>query len=383
MDRLSVEDIVKMMGNCKDPWIFDGFVKSNSIINNPKYKNIMCSISGGSDSDIVLDICTKLDVNHKIQYVWFDTGIEYQATKDHLKFLEDKYGIEIKREKAIKSIPYSAKHYGQPFVSKTVSENIENLQRYNFQWEDEPFETLLKRYCKMADPEKKKELDAEWQKGKKPYRWLLVGGEWYSGCVRALQWWCNCCGKEADGGYSRFNIAQNTWLKEFMIKNPPTFKVSAICCKYAKKDVAKKYYKDNNINLSIMGIRKAEGGVRATAYKNCYSINEDGVDFHRPIFWYSDESKRNYEEAFNVTHSRCYTDYGMTRTGCAGCPLNMKITKEINTISQYEPKLYAAISNIFADTYEYTRQYREFQKRMKKKQAKVSDQLSIFETERR
>lgn len=331
MSRLSATDIANIMGDCNDGWIFDGLVKSNIIINNPQYKNIMCSISGGSDSDIVFDICTKLDVNKKIRYVWFDTGIEYQATKDHLKFLEEKYGIEIIREKAIKSIPYSARNIGQPFVSKLVSEFMMRLQRHNFQWEDEPFDVLIKKYPK---------------------------------CQSALEWWCNEK-KENDGTSSRFNIARNTWLKEFIIQNPPTFKISQRCCKYAKKDVSKKYIKENDIDLVIMGIRRAEGGIRATAYKTCYSINKIGVDYHRPIFFYSDETKRNYEQHFGVTHSKCYTDYGMTRTGCAGCPLNMKIGEEIKVIGEHEPRLHGAINKIFADTYEYTRKYREFQKKMK------------------
>lgn len=59
---------------------------------------------------------------YKIEYVWFDTGLEYQATKEHLKFLEEKYGIKIKPYKAIKPISISCKQYGQPFISKHVSE---------------------------------------------------------------------------------------------------------------------------------------------------------------------------------------------------------------------------------------------------------------------
>lgn len=329
--KLSTAEIIELMGDCEDGWIFDGLVKSNQIINNPQYRNIMCSISGGSDSDIVLDICTKLDVDHKIQYVWFDTGIEYQATKDHLKFLEEKYGIEIIREKAIKPIPYSARKNGQPFVNKLASDYISRLQSHNFQWEDEPFEILYAKYPK---------------------------------CKAALKWWCNAWDDE---GKSRFGISNNRWLKEFMIQNPPTFNISAICCKYAKKDVAKKFVKEHSIDLSIMGIRKAEGGVRATAYKTCYSVNETGVDYHRPIFFYSDETKRVYEQHFGINHSRCYTEYGLKRTGCVGCPMNMTVSKEVEIVSEHEPKLYGAINKIFADTYEYTRKYREFQKMMKEK----------------
>ena len=41
--------------------IFDAFVKANQVINNSDYKKVFCSISGGSDSDIMLDILTKID----------------------------------------------------------------------------------------------------------------------------------------------------------------------------------------------------------------------------------------------------------------------------------------------------------------------------------
>lgn len=126
--------------------IGDNLVRAWSKINNPKYKKIKCSISGGSDSDVMLDICTKCDKDNKIEYVWFDTGLEYQATKDHLKYLENKYGIEIRSYKAIKPIPLSCKLYGQPFLSKRVSDYMSRLQKHGFKWEDEAFDKLLKKY---------------------------------------------------------------------------------------------------------------------------------------------------------------------------------------------------------------------------------------------
>ena len=53
------------------------------------------SISGGADSDMMLDMIMALDPaknypDSEIHYVWFDTGIEYTATKQHLKDLEEK-----------------------------------------------------------------------------------------------------------------------------------------------------------------------------------------------------------------------------------------------------------------------------------------------------
>ena len=308
--------------------VLDSFVITNNKVNNPCYKNIMCSISGGADSDVMLDILTKLDTDKKVQYVFFDTGLEYQATKDHLKYLEEKYSIEIKVEKAIKPIPTCCRQYGQPFISKQVSEFIQRLQRHNFKWEDKPFDELIKEYPK---------------------------------CKSALRWWCNNKGNgEHDG--SNFNISKNKYLKEFMVENPPSFSISNKCCYYAKKLTAKKVIESSDLN--VIGVRKSEGGVRATAYKNCFTSGEEkGVaDNYRPLFWYKNEDKEAYEEVFGVTHSKCYSEYGLKRTGCAGCPFGRDFEQELEVIEKYEPKLYKAVNKIFGDSYEYTRKYKEFVK---------------------
>ena len=78
--------------------IRDNIVIAWNKINSPAYKNIACSISGGSDSDVMLDIIYNCDKDKKVHYIWFDTGLEYGATKKHLLYLENKYGIKIERE---------------------------------------------------------------------------------------------------------------------------------------------------------------------------------------------------------------------------------------------------------------------------------------------
>lgn len=116
----SIEELIQ---DCpKNQVILDNLIRAWAIINSPKYNKILCSISGGSDSDIMLDIVWRCDKDNKVDYVWFDTGLEYQATKEHLKYLEEKYHIDIIHKKAIKPIPTSCKEYGQPFISKNVSE---------------------------------------------------------------------------------------------------------------------------------------------------------------------------------------------------------------------------------------------------------------------
>lgn len=321
--------------------IGDNLIRAWHIINNDKYKKICCSVSAGSDSDIVVDICSKVDIHHKITYVNYNTGLEYAASKEHIGYLEERYGIEIKIYKAWEhgmTVPASCKKYGQPFMNKTASEYIHRLQLHNFKWENKPFEELYKEY---------------------PH------------CKAALDWWCNRKKSNAN------NICNNKWLKEFLIENPPDFPISNICCKKSKKDISHKTAKKEGFDLMIVGVRKAEGGARATSYKNCYSCDRGNkIDEYRPIYWYKDEDKRCYEQHYMIVNSKCYTEYGLKRTGCCGCPFGRNSEFELEVLKKYEPKLYKAVCNVFRDSYEYTRRYRDFQIEMNRK-SKDSYQLTI------
>ena len=323
-----------------DILIVDSFVKANSVINSPLYETILCSISGGSDSDVMLDLISRVDLNKKVDYVWFNTGLEYQATKDHLDYLEQKYNIKIERERAIKPIPTTCREYGQPFLNKHVSDMLYRLQKHGFKWENGTLDELLKKY---------------------------------PNCKSALQWWCNA--------NTVLNISRNRFLKSFIIANPPNFKISSKCCDYAKKNASKRVIENYKYDLVIVGIRRAEGGLRSIKYKNCYSIKENQVDNYRPLFWYKDDTKERYEKKFDIKHSECYTKYGFKRTGCCCCPYGRGLEEELEITSIYEPKLYKAACNVFKDSYEYTRKYREFVQIMKLKEDKtqIAGQINLID----
>lgn len=322
-----IQDLLKQAGT--NMTVFKSIAKAHHVLLS--YYNIVVSISGGSDSDIVLDLIHNvakcMGKENNITYVWFDTGLEFDATKNHIKYLEDRYGIEIKREKAVKPIPTTCREYGQPFLNKRVSDYIYRLQAHGFQFEDEPFEDLLAKYPK---------------------------------CRSALKWWCNKYNKED----SPLGIAHNKYLKEFLVANPPQFRIANKCCEYSKKKVLHKALDRYDADLNVFGVRKAEGGARQTVYKNCYTDNGSECSTFRPIFWYKDEDKHFYEQQFGIVHSDCYTKYGMRRTGCSGCPFAKDLQSELDIIERYEPKLHKAVSNIFKDSYEYTKQYREFCNKM-------------------
>jgi 3'-phosphoadenosine 5'-phosphosulfate sulfotransferase (PAPS reductase)/FAD synthetase len=172
-------------------------------------------------------------------------------------------------------------------------------------------------------------------------------------------WWCNECGEK-----SQLNISRNRFLKEFIIQNPPDFLISDQCCNGAKKKTSYKIEKEIQPDLHIIGVRKAEGGVRASAYKTCFDDNRGGCSYLRPVFWFKLSDKAAYDEAFEITHSECYTKYGFKRTGCACCPYGHDFEKELECAKEFEPKLFQAANGVFGAAYDYVRKYREFYKQM-------------------
>ena len=92
------------------------------------YPVIMAAVSGGADSDIVLDMLER--IGHplsEVHYVFYDSGLEFEATKRHLAFLEEKYGVSIGRRKAKVPVPLGVKRFGVPLISKKVSDYAHRL----------------------------------------------------------------------------------------------------------------------------------------------------------------------------------------------------------------------------------------------------------------
>ncbi len=324
--------------------VFDMFVKADSVINEMGFEKITVSISGGSDSDVMLDVVQKVDFNHKCQYINMNTGLEYQATKDHLKYLEDRYGIEIIRLKPKKPIPVVCKEFGQPFLSKMVSENLRRLQQVNFDWNTtDTFEEALLDYPKSKSP---------------------------------LKFWYNQHKTtKTDFDTSQFNINFHSYLKEYIQENPPMFKIDNVCCRYTKKDLIHDYQAKNGITLSLSGERKSEGGARSYK-KTCTHINPDGISRYKPLFWITNDDKEWYEMKFNIIHSRCYTTYGLKRTGCVGCPYG-SYHDNPNLAKAFEPNLAKACETVFKDAYAYTEAYYAYRKRKRLEKNADPDQMRM------
>ena len=97
-----------------------------------EHPNAICSYSGGSDSDIMIDLIERTRSIFglpPIKYVFFNTGLEMKATKDHVKYVAERYEAEIEERRPKINIVRASRTYGIPFVSKIMSGGLSEWQK--------------------------------------------------------------------------------------------------------------------------------------------------------------------------------------------------------------------------------------------------------------
>ena len=306
------------------------------------------------------------EVLKPVKYVFFNTGLEMKATKDHVKATAEKYGVEIEECRPKINIVKASKEYGLPFVSKIMSAGLEGWQKKEI-----PL-SIADEYASAEDKQaKRKELK-----------------ERYPKCESIINFLC-CCNS---AGEPRPNIQlvinSSKYMLDFIREYPPDFKVSAKCCDYCKKQVAHNVQKP--YEMIITGERRDEGGMRSVPRSEqwnetntmCFSETGDGKFRFKPLYYVSDKDKEWYKHEYGIKYSDAYEVYGLTRTGCCGCPISYKAVADLEKIRPYEPNVVKAAWNLFGKSYEYRRMYNEYKaKRMaeeKAKKQKNNQQLSLF-----
>lgn len=170
-------------------------------------------------------------------------------------------------------------------------------------------------------------------------------------------------------------------MRDFIEEYPPDFMISAKCCDYCKKQIAHKVQK--SYDMVITGERRDEGGMRSVPRKDntalCFTETASGQYRLRPLYYVSDKDKEWYKNYYGIKYSDAYEVYGLTRTGCCGCPISYKAVDDLEKIRPYEPNVVKAAWNIFGKSYEYRKQYNEYKrKRMEDEKAgKLKGQMSI------
>ena len=323
------------------------FIAIQSIIARrlKEHPKSICSYSGGADSDILIDLIErtrKMFGLPPVKYAFFNTGLEMQATKDHVKATAEKYGVEIETYRPKVNIVKASRTYGIPFVSKIMSAGLSEWQKKGI-----PL-SIADEYEKAEDKAtKRKELK-----------------ERYPNCESVINFLC-CCNS---GGEPRPNIQlvinSSKYMRDFISECPPDFQISAKCCDYCKKQLAHSVQKD--YDMIITGERRAEGGMRSVPRKDntalCFTETSSGQYRLRPLYYVTDADKAWYKDYYGIRYSDAYEVYGLTRTGCCGCPISYKAVEDLEKIRPYEPNLVKAAWNIFGKSYEYREKYNAYKK---------------------
>lgn len=141
-----------------------------------EHPHAICSYSGGADSDIMIDLIERTREIFNlppVDYVFFNTGLEMKATKDHVKATAEKYCVKIRECRPKTNIVIASRKYGLPFVSKIMSAGLEGWQKKNI-----PL-SIAEEYDKAEDKEAKRaELKTR-----------------YPGCETTINFLCCCNSK--------------------------------------------------------------------------------------------------------------------------------------------------------------------------------------------
>lgn len=302
-------------------------------------------IQGGADSDIMIDLIETVRKTFNlpsVKYVFFNTGLEMRATKDHVNYVSKKYGIDIETVRPKINIVQATRKYGIPFVSKIMSSGLSEYQKKGV-----PL-SIAQEYDNAEDQTlKRKELKARYPK-----------------CESLINFLCCCNSKGEPRPNIQLVINSSKYMRDFISEYPPDFKISAKCCDYCKKQIAHKVQK--SYDMIITRERRDEGGMRSVPRKDntslCFTETAGGQYRLRPLYYVSDKDKEWYKNYRKIKYSDAYEVYGLTRTGCCGCPISYKAVDDLEKIRPYEPNVVKAAWNIFGKSYEYRKKYNDYKK---------------------
>jgi 3'-phosphoadenosine 5'-phosphosulfate sulfotransferase (PAPS reductase)/FAD synthetase len=336
-----------------------------------QHPNAICSYSGGADSDILIDVIERAREIFKlppVKYVFFNTGLEMKATKDHVKATAEKYDVEIETVRPKVNIVMASRKYGIPFVSKIMSAGLSEWQKKGI-----PL-SVAQEYDQAGDKQAKR----------------LELKERYPKCESVLNFLCCCNSKGEPRPNIQLVINSSKYMRDFIGEYPPDFKISAECCTYCKKNVAHQI--QMGYDMVITGERRDEGGMRSVPRKDntsmCFTETASGQYRLRPLYYVSDADKAWYKEYYGLRYSDAYEVYGLTRTGCCGCPISYKAIADLELIRPYEPNLVKAAWNVFGKSYTYRQKYNAYKaERMEQEKAEKRRReqeeyqgISLFDT---
>lgn len=288
---------------------------------NQKYdleNNAYISFSGGKDSTILHYLIDMALPNNHIPRVFINTGIEYNYIVEFVKELasKDDRFIILKPSQPIKPM---LEKYGYPFKSKQHSHNLAIYWRNK---DKEEYNLSLKRYLG------------------------IIESNTLFRCPQQLQY---------------------QFTKDFNIKCIDN------CCLKLKKEPIKKWQKENNRTIALTGMRREEGGQRASI-KGCIITGKDNkiVKFH-PLLVVNDDFENWFINKYKIELCKLYREpFNFKRTGCVGCPYSLDLQEQLDTMAMYLPNEKKQCEMIWKPVYQ---EYRRLGYRLRKD----TGQMSIFD----
>lgn len=257
-------------------------------------ENAFISFSGGKDSTVLSRLIDEALPDNKIPRVFFNTGIEY---KEILRFVRQK-ALEDNRFIIYNSsvnIRDMLETKGYPFKSKEFAQKMYTYQRSG--------------YCKTV-------TDYLGTTGNKAKTF--------------------CCPEKL----------KPCFTSDF------TLKVSDKCCKELKKKISEKWSKENNKPIVITGMTRGEGGVRKSKTA-CTVFDEGKLHKFHPLFPVSKDFVDKAIYIYQIALCKLYyPPYNFERTGCKGCPFNMKLKEQLEIMKELLPDEYRQCNIIWGKVYE-------------------------------
>jgi len=274
-----------------------------SAIMNYGKDNCYLSFSGGKDSTILSHLV--LSLGYKLEHVFSNTRLEYKECVTFSKEWCKQNGVKLIEVKPDIRPEEIWKTYGYPMFSKEVATILDRMRR-----------------AKKVNPKKIKKVIAFLER---------LG---YKGRLR----------NQDKSMYKRINVKK---IKDFLNSNE--IRISAQCCDLLKKKPMKKWQKENDKKVAIMGVRAQESLMRRTVWvrKGCIYETKDQVVVN-PIIFFTDKDIWEYAKKFNIKFADIYYEpHNLERNGCYCCGFGCHRTEENNFIKLKEmnPHLWASVTN--------------------------------------
>ena len=272
-------------------------------INKYGEENWYISFSGGKDSTVIHHLVDMALPDNKIPRVFSNTGIEYQAIVEFVKEIADDRFVIIPPSKNIRE---TLEKVGYPFKSKMYSNWLKEYQKHA---------DRIDPYIKMVE-EDATLLDSYDFIHNLPVNVKFVISQIYGR-------------REREGELYRYDGAPKKLMYQF--NQDFKLKVSDLCCVEFKEKPLKDWQKKNKKKCKILGLMQEEGGRRDRA--KCIVYRGAKITFS-PLVKVSKEWEDWFIQEYNIKLCKLYyPPYNFSRTGCKGCPFNIHIQRELDTMS--------------------------------------------------